>query len=357
MSSPTDNASQPSVETKTIDKHQRKSNSEKKKKALQREHERAKAAMAAFNKFYEEEWGERWPGLLEALKAPVRHCVMLNKYADPTDVKAKLDTLGLERLPFVSIPCFVSETAERYPPPSKDRANLTDYYILDAGSVLATEALNIQPDDRVLDLCAAPGGKSLAILQHLDSYGTLTSNELSQDRRRRLRQVMDHYMPPALVGEHITVTGKDGTQWYGEPEQYDKVLLDAPCSSERHLLHDKKEFEQWSPKRTVKNAKRQLALLKAAVHSVRVGGYVVYGTCSISSVENDKVVSKMMRKGKIPVEVIKQRWPMGERTKYGWIVLPDKTDGWGPLYFSVLRRTGVLKEEAVPSEDEEDKEE
>ncbi|KAF7731648.1 NOL1/NOP2/Sun domain member 3 [Apophysomyces ossiformis] len=349
---------------KPHDKHQQKSNTEKKgkslskskEKALQREQERLKAVTAAFNKFYENEWGDRWPDLLNALNAPVRHCLMVNKYADPEDVKAKLETIqGLERLPYLSIPCFASNTGERYPPPSKDRTNRKDYFILDAGSVLATEALDIQPDDRVLDLCAAPGGKSLAILQRLENYGSLTSNEISQDRRRRLRQVMDDYLPAEMIGETITVTGKDGTQWYGEPEQYDKVLLDAPCSSERHLLHDKKEFEQWSPKRTVVNAKRQLSLLKAAVHSVRVGGYVLYGTCSISSVENDKVIKKMVRKGKIPVEVIKQRWPMGEKTKYGWIVLPDKTDGWGPLYFSLLRRTGVSKEEEeAPSEDEEE---
>ncbi|KAI9312394.1 tRNA/rRNA cytosine-C5-methylase [Dichotomocladium elegans] len=220
---------------------------------------------------------------------------------------------------------------------------MTDYYILDAGSVLATEALDIQPDDRVLDLCAAPGGKSLSILQRLGPYGSLTVNELSADRRRRLRQVLDVYLPRTVMEDTVTVTGKDGTKWYGEPEQYDKVLLDAPCSSERHLLHDDKELEQWSPKRTVHNANRQLALLKAALHSVRVGGLVVYGTCSISHVENDKVIGKIMKKGKIPVEVVKKTWPIGERTKYGWIVLPDMTDGWGPLYFAILRRTGVSK--------------
>ncbi|KAI8147512.1 S-adenosyl-L-methionine-dependent methyltransferase [Fennellomyces sp. T-0311] len=324
--------------------------SKAKEKAAAREQERRQAIFNAFSSFYEEEFGpERWQTLLEALKKPVRHCIMINKYSDTEEFKKRLPSLPeLEPLSFVRIPCFATKE-DRFPHPEKDRHNITDYYILDAGSVLATEALDIQPDDRVLDLCAAPGGKSLSVLQRLDEYGSLTVNELSPDRRRRLRQVLDNYLPPN--DERITVLGKDGTKWYSEPEQYDKVLLDAPCSSERHLLHDEKEFEDWSPKRTVHNAERQLKLLKAAVHSVCVGGLVVYGTCSISSVENDKVVSKMIRKGKIPVEVVKKTFPIGERTKYGWIILPDRTDGWGPLYFSILRRTGVSKQE---EEDEDD---
>ncbi|OAD06519.1 hypothetical protein MUCCIDRAFT_35434 [Mucor lusitanicus CBS 277.49] len=313
--------------------------------------------MAAFNKYYEEEWGpERWPVLLEALKKPVRHCMMINKYANVDDLKTKLkDVLpDLTMLDFVSIPCYASKTMSRFPQPSKDSANVTDYYILDAASVLATEALDIQPDEQVLDICAAPGGKTLSVLQRLDKqYGRLTSNEIASDRRRRLRQVIESYLPPDVVEEVSTVVGKDGTRYYGEPEQYDKVLLDAPCSSERHLLHDEKELELWSPKRTQVNAKRQLSILKAAVHSVRVGGLVLYATCSISSLENDKVVERMMNKGKIPIEPVKLKLPVGEKTKYGWLCLPDKTT-WGPLYFALIRRTGVSKEGGSDDEDESD---
>ncbi|CEI86335.1 hypothetical protein RMCBS344292_00777 [Rhizopus microsporus] len=338
----------------------KKGASKKKEKALLRETEKRNAVMTAFSKYYEAEWGsERWPILLEALKRPVRHCIMINKYAQIDQVKAKLkDTLhDLVMLDFLSIPCYASKTCSRFPPPSKDSHEITDYYILDAGSVLATEALDIQPDDHVLDLCAAPGGKTLSILQRLDKqYGRLTSNEIASDRRRRLRQVIESYLPPDVLADVSTVVGRDGTRYYGEPEQYDKVLLDAPCSSERHLLHDEKEFELWTPKRTQMNAKRQFSLLKAAVHAARVDGLILYGTCSISSLENDKVIEKMIKKGKIPVEPVKMKWAIGERTKYGWIILPDKTDGWGPLYFALLKRTGVSKEDGEDSESSDDNE-
>lgn len=331
--------------------------SKNKQKAIAREQERRQAVFNAFSQFYEQEYGpERWSTLMAAMHQPSRHCIMLNKYCTTPPDPEKLTALNLARLGFCSIPCFATTDAERFPHPSKDDQGMTDYYILDAGSVLATEALDIEPHDHVLDLCAAPGGKSVSVLQRLGRGGHLTVNELSADRRRRLRQVLDGYVPKDVLEDLVTVVGKDGTKYYQEPEQYDKVLLDAPCSSERHLLHDEKEFEQWSPKRTVHNATRQLALLKAAVHSVRVGGTVVYGTCSISSAENDKVISKFMRKGKIPVEVVKRTWPIGERTKYGWIVLPDKTDGWGPLYFATLKRTGVSKNDHDDSDEEEQQE-
>ncbi|KAI8085671.1 S-adenosyl-L-methionine-dependent methyltransferase [Thamnidium elegans] len=332
--------------------------SKKKEKELQRQVEKRNAVMTAFNRYYEEEWGaERWPQLLESLKKPVRHCMMMNKYANVEEVKLKLkDCLSdLTMLDFVTIPCYASKSCSRFPQPSKDSNNITDYYILDAGSVLATEALDIQPDDNVLDICAAPGGKTLSVLQRLDKkYGRLTSNEIASDRRRRLRQVIESYIPPDVVEEVSTVVGKDGTRYYGEPEQYDKVLLDAPCSSERHLLHDDKEFELWSPKRSIVNANRQLSILKAAVHSVRIGGVVLYATCSISSLENDKVIEKMMKKGKIPIEPVKMKLTIGERTKYGIIITPDKTEGWGPLYFSLVKRTGESKESMYGEEEEEE---
>lgn len=330
----------------------------KKEKKEQLAQERREATWRAFQKFYEEEYGsERWPRLLEALQKPVRHCIMINPNIrltnddDAAQLNEKLASLpDLRQLDFLSIPCYTSSSV--FPRPEKlPRSNLTDYYILDAASVLATQALDIQPGDRVLDLCAAPGGKSLTILHQ--GASSLTANELSPDRRRRLRQVMESYIPPSVFQDTVTVTGKDGTKWYQEPEQYDKVLLDAPCSSERHLLHDPQEFQDWTRKRADNNATRQLALLKAAVHSVCVGGLVVYATCSISSTENDKVIAKYLSKGKIPVQVVRRTWPIGERTKYGWIVLPDKADGWGPLFFAILQRTGVSKREEEQEEEEE----
>jgi 16S rRNA C967 or C1407 C5-methylase (RsmB/RsmF family) len=258
---------------------------------------------------------------------------------------AKLENAGLEMrtLDYTSIPCLVAVDREaRLPPASTDVNNIKDYYILDAGSVMATEALNVQADDRVLDLCAAPGGKTVSILQRLGPEGSLTVNEVSPDRLRRLRRVVEEYAPQSLRNGRVNVVGRDGTKW-NEFLKYDKVLVDAPCSSERHLLHDKKEFQLWTAKRTSNNALRQFQLLAAAVQAAKVGGLILYGTCSISSQENDNVVARLLQKTKVPVEVVAQSFTVGEKTSHGWIILPDVADGWGPLYFAVIRRTGIEK--------------
>ena len=84
---------------------------------------------------------------------------------------------------------------------------------------------------------------------------------------------------------------------------FDAVLVDAPCSSERHLLHDPQEMATWTPKRTKQNAKRQLDILLQAIFAARPGGRLLYSTCSISPVENDDVVEKLLKKRGEVVEV------------------------------------------------------
>lgn len=318
--------------------------SKKQLKNAQKEAERRQALANMFNEFYRAEFGdERWERLVEALKQPVRHCLMLNKYSARKPTEDKLAAAGIETasLEYISVPCLVATTqTARLPPPSLDAHGTKDYYILDAGSVLATEALSIQPSDRVLDLCAAPGGKTVSILQRLGDGGHLTTNEVSPDRFRRLRTVVDEYAPFNRRKCTVSITNRDGTRW-DEYLKYDKVLVDAPCSSERHLLHDDKEFQMWTAKRTANNATRQFQLLSAAVQAAKVGGLVLYGTCSISSQENDKVIDKVLQKSRVPLEIVPQQFAIGEATHHGWIVLPDVADGWGPLYFAVLRRTGL----------------
>ena len=109
---------------------------------------------------------------------------------------------------------------------------------MDGASILAAQALDPQPGDDILDLCAAPGGKSLMLAEKIAEAGTLVANDRSASRRGRLKRVLESYIPNP-VRERIRVTGHDATKWcVFETEAYDRILLDAPCSSERHVLHD-----------------------------------------------------------------------------------------------------------------------
>eukprot|EP00249_Psilotum_nudum_P015807 c25528_g1_i1 orf=156-1373(+) len=255
------------------------------------ERQRKCLVLQAFRNFYLVQYGERWPSLFSELQAESRSCCLVNGFAESEVFMQNVANVpNLTRLGFTTVPAY--GCSGRFPHPERDSKNVYTYYLLDAASVLATEALEIHPGDSILDLCAAPGGKSLAILQQMGlPQGMLTANELSDDRRQRLLKVIADYVPRNLR-QCVKVTGRDGTRW-PESEVYDKVLVDAPCSSERHLLHDLEEMYRWTHKRSGNCAKRQLALLAAGLRSVQVGGLVVYSTCSISNLENDGVIAKV----------------------------------------------------------------
>ncbi len=273
----------------------------KKKKKLQ--------GAEGFLSYYKEQFGERWASLEEAL----------------------------------------SESGEykelRY-------ENLEPYY-LNMASYLVIEGLNIKPDDTVLDLCAAPGGKSLsaamimlsAVKTPEEITGSITSNDLSNARRGRLKKTMQASLPLEFA-ERIQVTGHDGSRWgLYEQEVYDKIILDAPCSSEGHYIQQPKLQESWSLSRIKRIAITQYALLSAAFTAIKQGGTILYSTCALLPQENDDIVAKLIKRhGEFleiippPENIIKRASGEAELTQYGFHYLPDKMEGYGPLYGAYIRK-------------------
>ncbi len=248
-----------------------------------------------FSEFFSQIYAERWPKLLAALQAKPR--------------QEGLNPFGCADEP----------------------------YFLDAASIVAARALPISPGHAVLDLCAAPGGKSLVLAERIKDAGTLVANERSATRRARLKRVLEEYLPEELL-RRVRITGHDASKWcIYEKDAYDAILLDAPCSSERHLIAQPKLLAEWTPNRTRFLAQRQYAMLASALQVVRVDGHVLYATCSISPFENDGVIEKLIKKRGEKISVIPPSAPFGESTRYGWLILPDTTE-FGPLYFALIKR-------------------
>ncbi len=247
-----------------------------------------------FFDYYEKLFGDRWPSLLEALKG------------EGKAVKLQFD--------------------EKLEP-----------YFLDEASVFAAKALNVCPGDEVLDMCAAPGGKTLVIASMLKGEGSLQSNDRSPDRRNRLLNVIENTLPKEWCG-NINVTGYDGVKFgLHKKECYDKILLDAPCSSDRHVLNSPEHLKVWSAKRVKRLSVEQGALLASAVDALRPGGTIVYGTCALSPLENDDVVRKILKKRtsmkSVPIEDLLSG---ANRTEFGVHILPDQSEGRGPIYCAKL---------------------
>jgi 16S rRNA C967 or C1407 C5-methylase (RsmB/RsmF family) len=288
-----------------------------------------------FYLYFEKVYGPRWKALYSALLRPEKKVARKNLLSvPPSNISKEWQKLEENQL----LPgCFWLDPALEIHP-ERNGDELLDIYIMDPASVLVARALKVQIGDRVLDMCAAPGGKSLVLIEAMGDSGEIICNDLSPDRRERLKKVIQQYVPRA-VRERVRVTGKDGVQFgLREPNTFDSILLDVPCSGERHLLENKSALDEWSPRRTEHLATRQYSLLAAALLALKPGGKMVYSTCSISPLENDGIIQKLFKKKKSEVRLLDNEIVLGgEKTEFGVAFLPDRC-GFGPLYFTTIEK-------------------
>ena len=141
-----------------------------------------------FDSWYADRWGERWPSLRAALGEKTRFGAFLGPHggAPPSG------STPVEGLPG----CFAADEPLPQPPERADGA--IEWYLLDAASVAAALALGVEPGESVLDLCAAPGGKSCVLGTALQGRGRLVANDTSGPRRERLKRVLQGCLPPTI---------------------------------------------------------------------------------------------------------------------------------------------------------------
>ncbi|XP_063199867.1 5-methylcytosine rRNA methyltransferase NSUN4 [Chroicocephalus ridibundus] len=240
----------------------------------------------------------------------------------------------------------------RFRPARPDTLGLLDYYLMDAASLLPVLALNVQPDDFVLDLCAAPGGKTLALLQ-TGICGHLAANDVSISRTKRLYQILHSYVPRE-IRETVRVTSYDGRDW-GQLEggTFHKVLVDVPCTTDRHSVmeQDNNIFHRRRTKERQMLPMLQLQLLMAGILATKPGGEVVYSTCSLSLLQNEHVIERAVEVAEtqynisVQVEDLSHFRTLFQDTfsffsdcRLGELVLPHLTANFGPMYFCKLRR-------------------
>ena len=213
-------------------------------------------------------------------------------------------------------------------------------YLLDYASVLAARSLRLPEQGIILDACAAPGGKSLVLLSEMPPELTLLANEHSSERRRRLVQVLDEHLDTEKRSQ-VRVSGFDAASLGGKKTELGRfggILLDAPCSSERHIIQNEQVLSVWNTARPRFLARRQWALLSAAFLLLQPGASLVYATCALSAEENDGVVCRLLKKYQEAVLLDEPDFPEGEKTQFGRIILPDVSGGIGPMYVARFRK-------------------
>lgn len=171
----------------------------------------------------------------------------------------------------------------------------------------------------------------------MNASGELTLNDTSNARRFNLKKIIQDYVPRNYQAG-IKVTGIDGNAFgLRFPQHFDRVLLDAPCSSEVHVLTKTSALDAWNQARVKQLAHRQYSLLCSGLNCLKPGGLLLYSTCSIAPAENDRVLRKLVSKNRHPCEIIAPQISFGSQTEFGRIVLPH-IDGAGPMFFALVRR-------------------
>ena len=156
-------------------------------------------------------------------------------------------------------------------------------------SQLPVHLLDLRLGQRVLDLCAAPGGKTAQIALALGNRGTLVANDIAQVRIKALQGNLDR-----LGIVNCTTTCSDGANWPAAAGQFDRILVDAPCSSEGTIRRNPSLISRLDPESPARLSPRQRALLRKAVQRLRPGGRLIYSTCTFAPEENEFTVADIL---------------------------------------------------------------
>lgn len=164
------------------------------------------------------------------------------------------------------------------------------YYLQEPSAMTPANVLPIEPGDRVLDLCAAPGGKTTELGAKLQGSGFLAANDISGPRCRALLKNVEVFgIPNSLLLNEVPakIAGIF-------PEFFDKILVDAPCSGEGMFRKDPDAARVWNPAKPIECARMQREILTQAVRMLRPGGLLLYSTCTFSPEEDEQMAGWLL---------------------------------------------------------------
>jgi NOL1/NOP2/sun family putative RNA methylase len=230
------------------------------------------------------------------------------------------------------------------------------FHIQEASSMIPALLLDPRPGERVLDLCAAPGNKTGLMAQALENRGTVVANDVFWDRIRPLRSAIDR-----LGLLNVSVTCHDGTSYPRRAGQFDRVLVDVPCSCEGTTRRFPRLLKRSPTRHMPRRFKKQQLLLQAAIRRCRKGGRILYSTCTYAPEENEAVVNAVLCEMPDEVRVLPVRLP-GLKTAPGltaWAgetfqddlqnsirIWPHLNDSGG-FYIALLEKIGNDSQKAV----------
>jgi len=175
------------------------------------------------------------------------------------------------------------------------------FYIQSLSSQIPALKLDSQPDEKILDIAAAPGSKTTQIAALMNNTGEIIANDNSRIRGYKLEA---NLKMQGVTNTKVLISAGQSL-WETYPEYFDRALVDAPCSMEgTFTTTNPKTYEHWSMKEMKELVQRQKWLLRSAVSATKPGGIIVYSTCTLEPSENERIVEWLIKKEKGNVELM-----------------------------------------------------
>jgi 16S rRNA (cytosine1407-C5)-methyltransferase len=199
---------------------------------------------------------------------------------------------------------FYIDRIDREEALGKDLLHLLGHtYMQEAASMLPVELLQPEPGESILDMSAAPGSKTTQVGAKMKGLGVIVANDVQEKRLWTLKSSLHR------CGVHNNIVTKKVGQWFAKhmTERFDRVLCDAPCSAQGTIRKDSDALDYCSMDNIEKMARLQYQLLESAIHCTKVGGRIVYSTCTLTPEENEHVVLQMLERFPEQLEVVDPR--------------------------------------------------
>ena len=165
------------------------------------------------------------------------------------------------------------------------------YYLQEPSAMTPADRLPVEPGDRVLDVCAAPGGKATELGAKLNGTGVLAANDLSSSRAKGLLKNLELFG----IGNVLVLSEEPGKLVPYFREYFDKILIDAPCSGEGMFRKDRKMVRAWEEHGPEYFSKIQRSIVTQAAQMLRPGGMMLYSTCTFSPKENEQTIEYLLQ--------------------------------------------------------------
>ncbi|AKG34314.1 RsmF rRNA methyltransferase first C-terminal domain-containing protein [Paenibacillus durus] len=278
---------------------------------------------AAYTAMIREMLGSETDAFLDTYAAPKTQGLRMNwlKTRTASGKKAAEKTarlFGLQPVPWCPEGYYYEEPSRpgRHP---YHEAGL--YYIQEPSAMSAAVLLDPKPGETVLDLAAAPGGKTTHIASLMDGQGLLISNEIHPERAKILAENVER-----LGLSHTLVTSANpGDLARLFPETFDRIMLDAPCSGEGMFRKDQGAISEWSPEHVEMCAARQWDIVQDAYTMLKPGGRLAYSTCTFNRKENEELIARVTATyPDMELLAAKRLWPHQDRGEGHFVALLAK---------------------------------